>query len=62
MIYVYSTNKNQLKQEVNVEHYYRIVKIKPGYMCFDGYMCFNSADEFERWVQDDPPPYRVIKI
>ena len=56
MIYVGCKNKNQLKQEVYVKDYYRVVKIR------DGYICFNNSDEFDRWVQDNPPTYRVIKI
>ena len=46
MVCVGCINKNQLKQEVNVKDYYRVVKIK------DGYMFFNNSDEFDRWTSE----------
>ena len=56
MVHVDCKNKKQLKQEVNVKDYYRVVKNKYGYLCF-----YNSTD-FDRWARNKPLPYKVIKI
>ena len=55
-VHVDCNNKEDLKREVNVKDYYRIVKVQRGYWCF------NNAREFDRWMESPPDKYKVMKF